>query len=1380
MKYPEYKSQNYPEIAERILKFWKENHVFEQSVSTRKGKPSFTFYEGPPSANGTPGIHHVMARTIKDIFCRYKTMQGFQVKRKGGWDTHGLPVELQVEKELGITKDDIGKKISIEEYNQKCRETVMRYKAEWDDLTQKMGYWVDLENPYITFENNYIESCWYILKKFFDNGLLYKGFTIQPYSPAAGTGLSSHELNQPGCYKDVKDTSIVAQFKVIRNSKSEKLFTNLENSAKPLSHRELMKSINDPEVTESVKNIDWSNVYVLAWTTTPWTLSSNAALAVGEKITYIKVKTYNPYTFKPVVIVLAKDLLSKYFHPKSAEITLESYNAGDKIIPYQLMEEYKGIDLLDIEYEPLCPPRLDMDLLPSPWGGAGGGALSLAFRIIAGDFVSTEDGTGVVHIAPTFGADDARVAKLANIPSITVLDENGKPAPLVDKKGKFVAEMGEFAGMYVKNYDGKDESDPTYKSVDVLISIKLKTENKAFKVEKYEHSYPHCWRTDKPILYYPMESWFIKTTAVKDKMVAMNKTINWKPESTGTGRFGNWLENLVDWNLSRSRYWGTPMPIWVSEDGLEMKCVGSIDELKLEIQKSKKAGLVTFDPFMNENKNLTPHPSPVSTIFANNNLTPNPSPTERGTLIPNFATTSEEKWKYLKEFARNNRKNSTEAEDLIWQELRNQKLDVKFRRQHAISDFIVDFVCIDKKLVIEIDGEIHLEKDQKLYDEYRTSVLNELGYSELRFTNDRVLEDKNSVIEKIKSAISYIKDEPEGTPLSRRGAGGEVNLNKTLDLHRPYVDQIFLVDSRGQKMIRQTDLIDVWFDSGAMPYAQWGLKSPHTPEGGNSDIKGISESRINLNHAYPADFISEGVDQTRGWFFTLHAIAVMLHHIEPEKFGGIAYKNVVSTGLVLDKNGEKMSKRKGNVIDPFSTMERFGPDATRWYMIANANPWDNLKFDLEGVGETQRKFFGTLHNTYNFFALYANLDSFSPLAFGEVHKESLTEADKWIISKLNSLIITVSEAFEKYEPTQAARALTDFVCDDLSNWYVRLNRKRFWLAKLNDDKRAAYTTLHTCLENVVKLAAPIAPFYCEELYRNLQPKTSEKDLNATATLPFGAEQRGISQGVEVQISVHLADFPKPNLAFINQDLEQKMALAQRITTLVHSIRKNNSLRVRLPLQKILIPIENQAIKNQIIAIQDLIKSEVNIKNIEFIENTTGIVTKKVKPNFNTLGKTYGKFLKDIGAKIATLTQDEIIHIEKGNVWEFTVLENKISISKDDLLITTEDIPGWKVAFEGDLTVALDINISDDLLKEGIARDFVNRVQNFRKDSGFDVTDKINIEIMPKDTFIDAALNDFKAYICTETQAISFEFNKNLANNSVFEMEDFELNVSIKK
>lgn len=1353
-KYPEYKSQNYPEIAERILKFWNDNHIFQQSVSTREGNPTFTFYEGPPSANGTPGIHHVMARTIKDIFCRYKTMQGFQVNRKGGWDTHGLPVELQVEKELGITKEDIGKKISVEEYNKKCRETVMRFKAEWDDLTQKMGYWVDLDNPYITFENSYIESCWYILKKLFEKNYLYKGYTIQPYSPAAGTGLSSHELNQPGCYKDVKDTSIVAQFKVIRNAKSEKIFTNLGGSAKPFSHRELLKSINDPEVTDIETNINWNEVYMLAWTTTPWTLPSNSALAVGEKITYIKIKTFNPYTYKPVVIIMAKELVSKYFHAKSAEIPLESYNAGDKVVPFQLLEEYNGKDLIGIEYEQLMPSSsISESVLKSEneWRNLG------AFSVIAGDFVSTEDGTGIVHIAPTFGADDYRVAKQANIPAITIKDNDGKELPLVDKQGKFIAQFPEFGGMFVKNYDNQDESNPTYKSTDVLISIKLKTENKAFKVEKYEHSYPHCWRTDKPILYYPLESWFIKTTALKDKMVAFNKTINWKPESTGTGRFGNWLENLVDWNLSRSRYWGTPLPIWVSEDGKEIKCIGSVAELIKEIDIAIEKGVMT--------KNLYKIGYEI----------------EKGKKI--LQEVIDKKQDFLDVIVR------TEPEigaiSLIWGEIGNPAK--KFEGGYGISHIIAKrdwegenlpqfknqkgkdfaFELIDVMVLGKINRIFGREDNRRVELEYDNKIALLSQYYEGNkatwlLTGFKIYEKNTDVI----GSDSALSDTTHIHPTLNRMYVGAVNLkeyvnigtniknilpNYKFDLHRPYVDDIFLADSRGQKMVRQPDLIDVWFDSGAMPYAQWNYPF----------------SKDSLNGVFPADFISEGVDQTRGWFFTLHALAVMLNDIDPKTFTGVAFKNVVSTGLVLDKNGEKMSKRKGNVINPFTTLEKFGPDATRWYMIANSNPWDNLKFDLDGIVETQRKFFGTLHNTYNFFALYANLDSFVPDFNALNDTKNLTEADRWILSKLNSLIEEVVKSYDDYEPTKAARALTDFVCDDLSNWYVRLNRKRFWLAKLNDDKKAAYTTLYFCLQNVVKLAAPIAPFYCEELYQNLCPLTPEGGLLATG--------RGGAKN-----SVHLTQFPISDKSLINKDLEQKMALAQTVTTLVHSIRKNNNLRVRLPLNKIMIPVLQPNIKSQIQAVADLIKSEVNIKNIEFIEDTTGVVTKKVKPNFQTLGKTYGKFLKEIGANIAALHQNEIANIEKGNPLEFTVGDTLISISKNDLLISTEDIPGWKVASESEITVALDVTVTEELKKEGIARDFVNRVQNYRKDNGFEVTDKIKILVENKDALIDSALKTNKEYICSETQAVEFEFKTSLTNPSLFEMEDFEMNVEIKR
>lgn len=1094
MKYKEYKGINYAEMATQVLKTWKKNKVFEKSVESRDGHPVFTFYEGPPSANGTPGIHHVMARAVKDIFCRYKTLKGFQVKRKGGWDTHGLPVELQVEKELGITKEDIGSKISVEEYNQKCREAVMKYKDQWDDLTEKMGYWVDLDDPYITFDSKYMESVWYLLKKFYEKGLLYEGFTIQPYSPAAGTGLSSHELNQPGCYRDVKDTTVVAQFK-IKGSESD---------------------------------------YILAWTTTPWTLAGNSALAIGKNITYVKVDTYNPYTYKRQTVILAKDRFSSYFNPKASELSVEDYKEGDNLIPYKVIDTFKGSALVGTEYEQLLP-------YVAPDGPA--------FRVIEGDFVTTEDGTGIVHISPTFGADDFRAAQKAGIASILVTDEEGKKMPIVDKQGRYVKEMGEFAGMYVKNeYYGEDAPE---KSLDVLISIKLKEENKAFKVEKYEHSYPHCWRTDKPVLYYPLDSWFIKTTAFKDQLVELNKTINWKPESTGTGRFGNWLENLVDWNLSRSRYWGTPLPIWVTEDREEEICIGSLAELKAEVEQSIKAGFMT---------------EPIGDDF---------------------------------------------------------------------------------------------------------------------------------------------------------------------DLHRPYVDDIVLVSPKGQKMFREPDLIDVWFDSGAMPYAQW-----HYPFE-NEDI---------FNENYPADFIAEGVDQTRGWFFTLHAIAGML-------FDKVAYKNVIANGLVLDKDGNKMSKRLGNAVDPFKTIAEYGPDATRWYMISNANPWDNLKFNIDGVAEAQRRFFGTLQNTYNFFALYANLDHFEP---GELNKKALTESDRWILSKLNSLITLVDAAYETYEPTRAARLIQNFVIDDLSNWYVRLNRKRFWKGEFNEDKKAAYQTLHNCLVTIAKLASPIAPFYTDHMYLDL----SKWDKEAYE-------------------SVHLADFPVADESLINTDLEEQMALAQNISSLVHSLRKKHKIKVRQPLSKILVPILDKAFETHIRAVEDLILSEVNTKELEYLDDTSGVLVKKIKPNFRKLGQEYGPKMKDIAAAINNFTSEDIAALEKNGGTTIQVDSGPITLSLEDVEITSEDIPGWLVASEGNLTVALDVTITDALRKEGIARDLVNRIQNIRKDMGLEVQDKIKVSLEETDTLVNDAVKDFKEYICTEVQALSFDLVNTLNGGRQIEMDEFNLNLKVE-
>ena len=1155
----EFKDLNLAQVASEILSFWKAQGVFEKSVGNREGKPTFTFYEGPPSANGTPGIHHVMARTVKDIFCRYKTLQGFQVKRKGGWDTHGLPVELQVEKQLGITKDDIGKKISIEEYNQKCRETVMMYKDQWDDLTMKMGYWVDLQNPYITYNNEYIESIWWILKKFYEKRLLYKGYTIQPYSPSDGTGLSSHELNQPGCYKDVKDTSVVAQFKLIRDTKSEFLFSPLQGGTE-------------------------GGVHILAWTTTPWTLPSNTALTVGEKIQYALVKTFNQYTHKAINVVLAKDLIGKYFSEKNKDLKLSDYKAGDKNIPFEIVKEFSGKDLVGLRYEQLMP-------YVQPLHNA-----DKAFQIIAGDFVTTEDGTGVVHTSPTFGADDFRVAQQNGIPPLMVRDEAGNEMPTVDKKGKFVSEISkrlqegvakykikthkplDADDFYVKNYTDEDESHPDYKTTDVIISIILKEENKAFKVEKYEHTYPHSWRTDKPVLYYPLDAWFIKTTALKDKMVEVNKTINWKPESTGTGRFGNWLENLVDWNLSRSRYWGTPLPIWRTKDGKEEICIGSIEQLKVEIEKAKKAGI-----------------------------------------------------------------------------------------QHTASSI--------------------------------------------------------------------------------------------QDLHRPFVDEIVLVSKSGQPMYRETDLIDVWFDSGAMPYAQW-----HYPFE-NQDI---------FNSAYPADYIAEGVDQTRGWFFTLHAIAVLLSESSDEikkvnaQVGnnGKAFKNVISNGLVLDKDGNKMSKRKGNVVDPFAALNKYGADVLRWYMIENAPPWDNLKFDFAGVEETQRKFFGTLQNTYSFFALYANIDGFAKDEMNVTGKEHLTHLDRWIISKLQSLIIEVRAAYEDYEPTKAARAIQEFVNDHLSNWYVRLNRKRFWVGKMTEDKKAAYETLFECLLVTAQLMSPIAPFFADWLYKNLTDSIRDSAKKNNTPLRFE--------------SVHLTDLVQSEQNRINAELEKSMEYAQRICSLVHSIRKASKIKVRTPLQKVLLPALDEKFANRIKGVEDIIKSEVNVKSIEYIDDASGLLVKKVKPNLPKLGKQYGPKMKEVSALITALDKIEIQTLEKTG----KLVKSGFDLVLEDVLISSEDIPGWSVAVEGGITVALDINITDELKREGIARDFVNRIQNLRKEKGLEVLDKISIEVekdhIPKEQAeqVVRALTEFKDYISTETQALSLELKEKVADTAEIEMDEFVLKVRI--
>nr|WP_275982427.1 isoleucine--tRNA ligase [Aquiflexum gelatinilyticum] len=1125
-KYQEFKQVDYPKIGVDILQFWKENDIFKKSVDNREGFETFTFFEGPPSANGTPGIHHVMARTLKDIFCRYKTLKGFQVKRKGGWDTHGLPVELQVEKELGITKEDIGKKISVEEYNQKCRETVMRFKHEWDDLTEKIGYWVDLDDPYITFEPKYIESLWSLLRKLYDKGLLYKGYTIQPFSPAAGTGLSSHELNQPGTYKDVKDTSITAQFKV--------------------------------------KGQD--NTYILAWTTTPWTLPSNSALAIGEKLDYVKVRTFNPYTFEPVNVILAKARMGAYLNPKALEIAMSDFKAGDKLIPYEIIEEYKGKDLLGWEYEQLFP--IEGLALPNP-----------AFTVVAGDYVTTEDGTGIVHLAKAFGADDFRTLVQQNIPGVFVKDDLGNEIPVVDRQGKFLPVVGEYLAakmkehgisahkelgandFYVKNYLEDDESNKEYKNTDVIISIILKNENKAFKVEKYEHTYPHCWRTDKPILYYPLESWFIKTTAYKDRLVELNKTINWKPEATGTGRFGNWLENLVDWNLSRSRFWGTPLPIWRTADGTEEKCIGSIAELNEEMAKSISKGFMTASPF-------------------------------------------------------------------------------------------------------------------------------------------------------------------EG---------------KEIDLHRPYVDDVVLVSPKGEKMFREPDLIDVWFDSGAMPYAQW-----HYPFE-NEDI---------FKANYPADYIAEGVDQTRGWFFTLHAIAGML-------FDSVAFKNVIANGLVLDKNGNKMSKRLGNAVDPFKTLNEYGPDALRWYMLSNANPWDNLKFNLEGVAEVQRRFFGTLQNTYNFFALYANLDHFVYDPAKKVPIIERAELDQWIISKLQSLISETEAAMDNYDATKATRAIMNFTVDQLSNWYVRLARKRFWRGEINKDKQAAYETLYECLASLAQLMSSFAPFYADWLYQNL----TESSREAGQVLPE---------------SVHLGDWNDADPNLIKEDLEASMQLAQDISSLVHSLRKKEKLKVRQPLQKVLIPVLNEKTKAQIQHVDDLIKSEVNIKDIEYIDDTSGILVKSVKPNFALLGKRFGPKLKQVSAAINAWGKEEITAIEKEGTYYLDLDGETVALTLEDVLISSQDIPGWSVASDYGVTVALDVTLTEELKQEGIARDLVNRIQNLRKDMGLEVQDKITIKVAKHDDMVNSALENFATYIQTETQALSLEVNGSVSDGTKLDMDDFELTVKVEK
>ncbi|MDY2586312.1 isoleucine--tRNA ligase [Winogradskyella aquimaris] len=1130
-KFPEYKGLNLPKVAEDINNYWEANNIFEKSVTTREGKAPYVFFEGPPSANGLPGVHHVLARAIKDIFPRYKTMKGFQVKRKAGWDTHGLPVELGVEKELGITKEDIGTKITVEEYNEACKKAVMRYTDIWNDLTKKMGYWVDMDDPYITYKSKYMESVWWLLKQIYDKNLLYKGYTIQPYSPKAGTGLSSHELNQPGTYQDVTDTTVVAQFK----AKPETLPNFLQNEG---------------------------DIYFLAWTTTPWTLPSNTALTVGPKIDYVLVETYNQYTFKPMNVVLAKSLVGKQFDGKYKQVEtkpdLLEFKEGDKKIPFYVVKEFKGKDLVGIRYEQLLDYALPND---SPEN---------AFRVISGDFVTTEDGTGIVHTAPTFGADDALVAKQAKpeVPPLLVKDDNGNLVPLVDLQGRFRPEMGEFAGKYVKNEYYNDGEAPE-KSVDVELAIKLKIENKAFKVEKYKHSYPNCWRTDKPILYYPLDSWFIKVTDVKGRMHELNTTINWKPKSTGEGRFGNWLANANDWNLSRSRFWGIPLPIWRTEDGKEQLCIGSVEELKSEIAKAVEAGVMSED------------------IFA---------------------------------------------------------------------DFEV-------------------------------------------------------------------------------GNMSEENYEK-IDLHKNVVDKIVLVSPLGQPMKREADLIDVWFDSGSMPYAQW-----HYPFE-NKDF-------IDKKEAFPADFIAEGVDQTRGWFYTLHAIGTMV-------FDSVAYKNVVSNGLVLDKNGQKMSKRLGNAVDPFETLANHGADATRWYMISNANPWDNLKFDIEGVEEVKRKFFGTLYNTYSFFSLYTNLDGFK-YEEADIPLHERPELDRWILSELNTLIKKVDEYYAEYEPTKAARAISDFTQDYLSNWYVRLSRRRFWKGDYQTDKISAYQTLYTCMETIAKLGAPIAPFFMDRLYLDLNSVTKKESFE----------------------SVHLAEFPKADESAIDKILERKMENAQTISSLVLSLRAKEKIKVRQPLQKIMIPVDSQQQKEEIEAVSSLIKHEVNIKDIELLEDASDILVKQIKPNFKILGPRFGKDMKLIANTISAFTPDDIKKIEQNGNLDVVINGKSINLGLDDVEITSQDIEGWLVANEGTLTVALDVTITEDLRKEGIARELVNRIQNLRKDSGFEVTDRIDVQLQ-NDAQVAAAIASNEEYIKSETLTEDLQIMDNVKDGIEIAFDEVNTRLFIQK
>ena len=1138
-KFAEYSKFDLSNVNKEVLKKWQDGDIFHKSLEIREGYPSFVFYEGPPSANGMPGIHHVIARSIKDIFCRYKTMKGFLVNRKAGWDTHGLPVELGVEKSMGITKEDIGKKISVADYNAACRRDVMKFTKEWEDLTNKMGYWVDMVNPYITYDKRYIETLWYLLKELYKKGLLYKGYTIQPYSPAAGTGLSSHELNQPGCYRDVKDTTCTAQFHILDPK---------------------------PEMAQ------FGDAFFLAWTTTPWTLPSNTALCMGPNITYVAVQTYNPYTGMPMTVVLAKDLMGTHFNPKAADLELSDYKIGDKLIPFKVVGEWKGSELAGMHYEQLIP-----------WVNPGEGA----FRVINGDFVTTEDGTGIVHIAPTFGADDDRVAKVAGVPPLMMIDKDGNRRPMVDMTGKFylledldpeyvqahmnAADYDPWQGKFVKNAYDPEKTDKD-ETLDIEICMMLKVQNRVFRIEKHVHNYPHCWRTDKPVLYYPLDSWFIRTTACRDRMIELNNTINWKPQSTGTGRFGKWLENLQDWNLSRSRYWGTPLPIWRTEDGTEEICIGSVEELYNEIEKAVKAGFMESNP------------------YKVNGFNP---------------------------------------------------------------------------------GE-------------------------------------------------YNKDNYE-----------------KIDLHRPYVDEVILVSESGKPMKRETDLIDVWFDSGAMPYAQI-----HYP----FENKEILDNRT----VYPADFIAEGVDQTRGWFFTLHALATMV-------FDSVAYKAVVSNGLVLDKNGNKMSKRLGNAVDPFSTIEQYGSDPLRWYMITNASPWDNIKFDIDGMDEVRRKFFGTLYNTYSFFALYANVDGFD-YSQPDVALNERPEIDRWILSLLNTLVKDVDGYYETYEPTRAGRAISEFVNDNLSNWYVRLNRRRFWGGGMTTDKLSAYQTLYTCLETVAKLMSPIAPFYGDQLFCDLIAVT----------------------GRETVESVHLSDFPKYDEALIDKDLEERMKMAQDVSSMVLALRRKVNIKVRQPLQTIMVPVVDAHQQESIEAVKNLILNEVNVKELKFVDNAAGILVKRIKPDFKKLGPRYGKIMKSLAAAIQGMNQEDIMAFETAGTFTLNVEGQEATIERADVEIISEDIPGWLVANEGRLTVALDITVTEELRKEGLARELVNRIQNLRKSNGFDITDKITVTVLSSDE-MDEAIKEYNEYIANQVLAVSVEITDHaISDATVLDFEDFNLSVRIEK